>query len=81
VHVEQAADPCVSLDSVGGAQAGRGRPEAVGEGGEDFLKSYWRRGVMSQGQKEAQGPGFWGLLTLSKGKLSTRKLLEAWRGQ
>lgn len=28
----------------------------VGEGGEDFLKSCWRRGAVSQSQKEAWGP-------------------------
>lgn len=50
-----AADSCASEDSVGGAQAGRGCPEAVREGRKDFLKGYWRRGETSQGQKEAWG--------------------------
>lgn len=53
-----AADFCASEDSVGGAQAGRGCPEAVREGREDFLKGYWRWGEMSQGQKEAWGLDF-----------------------
>lgn len=48
----------------------------VGEGGEDFLKSCWRRGAVSQSQKEAWGPGLWDLLTLGKGGRGSREALE-----
>lgn len=45
---KRATAPCASEDSGGGALAGRDCIEQGGQAREDFLKSCWRRGAVSQ---------------------------------
>lgn len=45
------AVPCASENDAGGAQAGREAQKQEGEGGKDFLKGCWRRGVASRARR------------------------------